>query len=269
MIAQTLLLLPLLFSPTAASQAPATVGASWGVNIHSTARTLALGELTMLGRAFKIVRSGLNWKFIETKCGVYDFGATHSLLSLLRAGGIRVLLGLGGSNEACYPSIKPGACDTAACIAGYARFAAAALAEFKGTGVIWESTNEPNRGNDNATDLAQLVLATAPPFLARGEAFVGPAASEMDWPYLTAAFASGALRAFTGITAHPYRAGGPESMLADWATLRSLVDSYTPAGASRPPLMSGEWGWTSATASCNYGERPLPPPPTRPSQNNA
>lgn len=85
---------------------------------------------------------------------------------------------------------------------------------------------------------------------------MGPATSGIDLAYLNASFAAGLLPAFTaGVSVHPYRPGPPDGVLDDYAALRSLVAAYTPPGRAPVPIISGEWGYTSAGPACTYGNR--------------
>ncbi len=240
--------------------AVARVGDGWGTNIHWTAEN-APGEAAMLAKAFKIARMDFDWASIERTPGVYDFTAYDRLLATMEAHGVRPYWILDYGNPLYPPanssSTPAKSCDTAACIAAYGALAAAAAAHFHGHGIIWETVNEPNgMGGDNATDLAALALAASPAFLPRGETFVGPTTAGMDWAYLERAFAAGILAAYSNVSVHPYRAGPPESVLQDWAQLAALTANYTPPGGQQPlTAIDGEWGYTSATPPCVYGNK--------------
>lgn len=209
----------------------------------------------MLAHAFKIARMDFTWGGIEAHCGVYDFSAYDGLLAIMKRAGVRPYWILDYGNS-CYPpapGASPVSCSTDACIAGFGRFAAAAATHFHGNGIIWETVNEPNgMGGDNATDLTALALAAAPGFAAFHETFVGPTTAGMDFKYIEAAFAAGILNAYTNVSVHPYRAGPPESVMGDWATLRALIRKYTARGLS---MLDGEWGYTSAAPPCRYGNK--------------
>jgi polysaccharide biosynthesis protein PslG len=143
------------------------------------------------------------WGAIEKTCGTYDFSAYDTLLSEMQAAGVRPYWILDYSNP-CYGPDH--GCDTDPCITAYGRLAAAAAAHFKGNGIIWESTNEPNgMGAENATNIAELCAAAGEAFRAAGEFFVGPAVAGMDFGYLNASFAAGLLGSVSGVSVHPYR----------------------------------------------------------------
>jgi len=223
------------------------IGDFWGSNIHWTHEN-AEGEAAMYAKAFKVARMDMTWESIERSVGVYDFTPYDELLSTMRAHAIRPYWILDYGNSLYPPSAGSSkSCNTVSCIAAFGKFAAAAAEHFHGNDIIWETVNEPNgMGGDNATDLTALALAAAPGFAAFHETFVGPTCAGMDFPYMEKAFAAGILHAYTNVSVHPYRAGPPESVLEDWATLASLISKYSPA--SPKTMIDGEWGEFSAPA---------------------
>lgn len=253
-------MLSLIFLLAAFTAVEARIGDSWGTNIHWTHENQP-GEAAMLAKAFKVARMDFNWESVERSPGVYDFSAYDVLLSTMEAHGIRPywILDYGNSNYPPAPGTPSNACSTLACIAAFGRLAAAAAAHFKGHNIIYETPNEPNgMGDDNATDLAALAHAAAPGMQASGETFVGPATAGMDFVYIEKAFAAGILSAYTNISVHPYRAGPPESVLEDWATLAALIANHSGGGATPLSMIDGEWGYTSATPPCKYGNKCSP-----------
>ena len=242
----------LLAAGLAAAPAAARVGDAWGTNIHWLRGQP--GESALLATAYKVARMDFLWSTIETTCGEYDFSAYDALLAEMQAHNVRPYWILDYDNNKCYPS--PGSsCSTDACIAGYGAFAAAAAAHFAGQPIIFESVNEPNgMGQDSAGVITALCKAAGAHFLAAGTTFVGPTTAGVDFPYLNATFADGILASLTGVSVHPYRAGAPESATADLEQLAALIASYRP-GLPALPVLSGEWGYTSATRPCDYGNR--------------
>jgi hypothetical protein len=76
-------------------------------------------------------------------------------------------------------------CSSPSCIAAFGKFAAAAVAHFKGHNVIFECMNEPNgMGLDSSKVITALCLAAGAEIKAAGELFVGPATSGFAWSYL-------------------------------------------------------------------------------------
>ena len=118
------------------------VGDGWGTNIHFTSEN-AVGELAMLSSAFKVARMDFTWGSVERVAGVYDFSAYDHLLSLMQQHAVRPywILDYGNSLYPPAPGAPSKSCDTAACIAAFGAFAAAAAQRFKGNGIIWETVN--------------------------------------------------------------------------------------------------------------------------------
>ena len=238
--------------------ANARLGDRWGTNIHWTSETQP-GEAAMLSRAFRIARMDLTWTTVESTCGVYNFSAYDVLLKQMEAHGVRPYWILDYANP-CYPGTHWPSCDTDVCIAGYGKFAAAVAAHFKGKNIIFESVNEPNgMGGDNATDIVALCRAAYPAFVASGGHFVGPATaaeSFLGWWYLENAMSTGLLRFVMAVSIHAYRWTIPETALRTFSTLESLIRQYSLDNISAElPMYSGEWGYTSATPPCWYGNR--------------
>ncbi len=243
-------------SAALATAVAARVGDGWGTNIHWTTETAA-GELAMLSKAFRIARMDFDWGSVESTCGSYDFSAYDGLLTAMEGSAIRPYWILDYGNPACYPptpGTPPQSCDTPACIAGFGRLAAATVNHFKGHNIIFECLNEPNgMGGDNATDITALCLAAGASFTAADELFVGPTTAGVDLAYMQAAFEAGILDAFSAVSVHPYRSTPPDTVFADYASMRELIAASSPDKAY--PIISGEWGYTSAELPCQYGNR--------------
>ncbi len=91
-----------------------------------------------------------------------------------------------------------------------------------------------------AADVGRTIRRVAP-----REMYVGPAlAGAGDLNFLERCFQSGALGYWNAVTVHPYRPGGPESVVADYAAIRKLIAPYALPGQCLP-LLSGEWGYSS------------------------
>jgi hypothetical protein len=76
------------------------------------------------------------------------------------------------------------------------------------------------------------------------ETLVGPAVSGFDMGFIEGVLKAGGLKYLDALSIHAYRGDGPESVLADWATVHALIRQYLPATRTlAPPLLSGEWGW--------------------------
>ena len=79
----------------------------------------------------------------------------------------------------------------------------------------------------------------------RGEAYIGPATSEIDLPYLEACFKAGLLEFWDAVSVHPYRQSAPETVEEEYRSLRLLIRKYAPKDKAIP-VISGEWGYSAA-----------------------
>jgi hypothetical protein len=86
----------------------------------------------------------------------------------------------------------------------------------------------------------------------------GPTTSGVDILFIETVAQAGGLAYLDGVSVHPYRNGGPESVLADWVQLDGVIDKYyIPSPIhSRPRLVSGEWGYPSCANSTTGGGVP-------------
>jgi len=135
------------------------------------------------------------------------------------------------------------------------------VSHFKGRGYLWDMWNEPNGGfwksPDKTGDYIALAKSTGEALRQagllgpKGEAFIGPATSEIDLPYLEACFKAGLLDYWDAVSVHPYRQGAPETVEDQYRTLRLLIRKYAPKD-KLIPIISGEWGYSSAWAK--FGE---------------
>jgi hypothetical protein len=218
-----------------------------GVNIHFT--NPQPGEMAMLASAgYRWVRMDFVWQWTERQAGQYDFSQYDTLMSTLTPYGIHPLFILDYANPLYDGGLAP--YDDAG-RAAFSNWATAAVQQFQGRGIIWELWNEPNlnifwQPHVNVQDYIQLGLAVGQAIraVAPGETFVGPATSGIDFNFLTPCFQAGLLNYFDAVSVHPYRPVGPESVAADYARLRTLIDQYAPAGKFIP-ILSGEWGFSA------------------------
>ncbi len=221
----------------------------WGVNIHFTKPKA--GEVEAIRAAgFRWVRMDLLWHVVEKRRGVYDFREYDTLMGHLQRVGLRPMFILCYGNDL----YQKGAPTTPAARRAFARFAGAAVARYKGRGVVWEMWNEPNLGQfwQPRADVEQyiaLARATGAALRKAGpeEWWVGPATSGFDWEFLTQCFEGGLLHDWDAVSVHPYRQTAPESVGADWARLRALMRRF----GSEMPMLSGEWGYSERYAGMN------------------
>lgn len=214
----------------------------WGVNIHFTEPKA--GEMEAIRAAgFRWVRMDLLWDAVERRKGVYDFREYDALMGHLERVGIRPMFIL------CYGNAlyQDGAPTTREARSAFARFAAAAVARYRGRGVVWEMWNEPNGARfwpprADASQYVALARETGAAIRRVGpdEWWVGPGVSRFDWAFLEACFEGGLLDDWDAVTIHPYRPTAPETVGLDWARLELLMSRYGPVR----PMLSGEWGYS-------------------------
>lgn len=231
-------------------------GLSVNMNLHEPSEA-QLQQVVDAG--FKFIRYEFTWEGIERKKGVYDWSVIDPTMARAKAKGLRVMALLAFGNPLY--TADTGAPNTASSRAAFARFAAAAAARYARQGVIWEIYNEPNLPgwwrNPNAADYAALVNATADAI--RGvssEEWIVGLTTEMlradNRAYIEAVVSTpGVLAKLDGIGFHPYTQDGPETMGAQWAAARALIESKRPA--DHPvALLAGEVGyhrdWAGITA---------------------
>jgi hypothetical protein len=229
-----------------------------GVNIHFT--DPHPGEIKMLAAAgFRWVRMDFKWDVTETAAGSYDFAPYERLLAALAPYKIRALFILDYNHRLYDNGDSP---HTEAGRQAFARWAAAAAKHFQGRGIIWEMYNEPNhvfwRPQPNVGDYTKLALATGKAIRAAapGETMTGPATAGIDFSFLEACFQAGLLEYWTAVSVHPYRQSDPETVASDYCRLRQMIATYAPG--KQIPIISGEWGYSSAWRGMNeekQGER--------------
>src|SRR5467141_3956599 len=217
-----------------------------GINIHFT--DPQPGEMKMLAASgIRWVRMDFYWQRIETAKGCYDFTPYDRLMAVLDEHKIRALFILDYSNKLYDEAKSP---FTSEGRRAFAQWAAASAVHFRGRGILWEIYNEPNIGfwtpHPNVfnyillvTESARAMRAAAP-----GESVIGPAVSQVDFPFLEQCFKAGLLEYWSAVSVHPYRQTRPETVVDDYRRLRRLIDAYAPVGKN-VSIISGEWGYSS------------------------
>jgi polysaccharide biosynthesis protein PslG len=227
------------------------------VNIHFT--DAQPGEMDMLASTgFRWVRMDFVWAATERERGRYDFAAYDRLMQSLDSHRLRALFILDYGNALYEPE---NAVATDAGRQAFARWAAAAAAHFKGRGILWEIWNEPNIGQfwkpkPDADDYSALALAAIAAIRqADPNAFVmGPASSGFPWDFLETLGQRGVFAKLDAASVHPYRRGEPETVEADYARLRALLNRHAPG--RNIPIVSGEWGYTTVVDFRRPGRAP-------------
>jgi hypothetical protein len=191
---------------------------SLGVNIHFT--TPAPGEMKLLAaEGFKWIRMDFSWQGTEQVNGKYNFTAYKTLMGWLQRYSIRPIFILDYGNDL----YQKGAPTSPEARAAFSRWAAAAVAAFRGEGVLWEMWNEPNGGfwppQANVQQYADLALAASHAIRRTSptEWLIGPGMSGMDFSFLRACFQRGLLKYWDAVSFHPYRLSPPETATDDFA----------------------------------------------------
>lgn len=225
-----------------------TVPDGFGVNIHFT--DPQPGEMERFAEAgFKFVRMDFFWEGIEREKGRYDFSAYDRLMGHLDKVGARAYFILDYGHRLYDDGLSP---HTPAGRAAFAAFAKAAAAHFKGRGVIWEVWNEPNisfwKPQPNADDYTKLALGTVKAVREAdpGATILVPGSSGFPWDFFETLFASGILEHVDGVSVHPYRESHPETVAEDYGRLRALIARHAPPAKRMLPIVSGEWGYSTA-----------------------
>jgi hypothetical protein len=236
-----------------------------GVNIHFTRGHEK--DLDMIAAAgFKYIRMDFGWAGIERQKGQYDWTAYDELTTQLEKRGMRAIYILDYSNplyEETVASRNPltgkeqrdlASPQHPESVAAFAKWAVEAAKHYRGRPILWEMWNEPNisfwKPKPDVQQYITLALATSKAI--RGAvpeaAIMGPASSEMPWPFLESFLSSGVLEYLDAVSVHPYRnySKSPETAAADYQKLRGLIERYAPTEAKkRMPIVSGEWGYAS------------------------
>ncbi|MDR2755798.1 MAG: cellulase family glycosylhydrolase [Planctomycetaceae bacterium] len=225
----------------------------FGYNIHFIdAQT---GEMEMLADAgATVIRTDFSWGWQEQQQGVYDFSGHDRLTSSMEKQNIRPMYVLSYRNKLYDQGLSP---YTPEGRAAFVRWVSAAVAHFQGRRILWEMYNEPNlkrfwTPKPDPEKFAQLALEVGRAIraVAPNEIYVGPATAGIDFSFLEFCFKAGLLEYWDAVTVHPYRPADPETVLADYARLRYLIDQYAPSG-KYIPIISGEWGYSAGWPTFN------------------
>lgn len=239
---------------------------SSGVNIHFT--TGHEKDLDMIRDAgIRFIRMDFVWHDIEKERENYDWSAYDELTSNLKKRGLKALFILDYSNPLYEPEVESKDPLTgesqrgiaAPChpesVEAFSKWAAAAASRYKDHDIVWEIWNEPNitfwrpapdinRYIDLAMSVCRAVREVDPEAV-----IIGPATSQIPFPFIDTFLASGILRHIDGVSVHPYRdyARSPETAGEDFDKVRELISKYMPEDRQEVPVISSEWGYASAT----------------------
>jgi hypothetical protein len=203
-----------------------------------------------------MVRTDLRWYAVEKARGEYDWSTFDKLTELLKAKGIRPYYILSGRINPLYCEKVDGAYQyphNPQAVAGFARWATAAVERYADCNPIWEIYNEPNTRwwlpKPSYEEYAQLALKTSQAIRRQfpNAVILGPASSHVDFEYVEGFLKNQGLSAVDAVSVHPYREpwhAMPETMLVDYDKLSSLIERYN-HDKRAIPIICGECGFTS------------------------
>ena len=217
-----------------------------GVNIHFSGAPAQ--DMSLINEAhIKLIRADLTWAQIEKEKNKYDFSRYDKLMDACEKNGIRILFILDYQNR-LYGEEK--SIRGKEQRKGFARFAGEAAKHFQGKGVMWEIWNEPNIAKfwgeePNVDDYMKLLKVTSRAIrhAAPGAIIVAPATCGCDGGFIEKCGKLGMMEIVDGVSVHPYREGGPESVLRSYNSLHKIIDKYKTRSKKRPRILSSEWGW--------------------------
>jgi len=217
-----------------------------GVNIHF--RGAPEKDLELLKDAhIKLIRADLTWAGVEREKHNYDFTGYDELVLSMERQGARILFILDYKNR-LYGKEKSISTDMQR--KAFANYAAEAAKHYKGRGVIWEIWNEPNIAKfwgdePDPNDYMKLLSVTCKAIRKTDPSsiIVAPATVGCDRGFIENCAKEGLFELVDGISVHPYREGGPESVVKCYEGLRKLMNKYVPPGRVKPKMVSSEWGW--------------------------
>ncbi|MGN6311951.1 MAG: hypothetical protein ACTHNN_20630 [Xanthobacteraceae bacterium] len=214
-----------------------------------------------------IVRIDLNWPWIETAPGLYDWSLYDAYAAELEKLKLRPLFILNRPNPlhgTPYDAVVDGARHqgqqpptTPSQIAAFTRWATAAAERYRHLNPIWEIWNEPDQEGfwpprPNPQHYVALARETCVAIKRRvPNAFVtGPAAAQMPtvWrpekPLMEALLNDETLLScLDALSLHTHRFGQtPETISRDYAILRKNYLAKWPSAIPRKPIIDTEWG---------------------------
>jgi hypothetical protein len=245
-----------LLVATVAAAAPfpaaTVVTDSLGINLHYHPTDLPQILDMIQAEGVHFIYTDFEWPTVERVKGQYDFSACDKMYHQITSRGMRANFLL-NRNNSLYGTDP----TKTAWLEGYARFAAAAAAHFKG--VVWEfwgeADNPPNwvSGTYSPSQYMAMVRAAAPA-MRRADptcTLVAPGTTGVNFSYLKTCIQEGLLDLVDGVGVDPYRQnpyhehssnGTPESLVGDYAQLRATMRQY---GGKTLPIVCSELGWST------------------------
>jgi len=245
--------------PNQANTAPQPIWPGFGVNIHFTDTSQAEFNLFKRG-GFQYARMDFSWESIETSPAQYNFSAYDRLHKNLSDRGIRPLFILGYGNKL----YQEGAPSTPQSQTAFAQFAAAAAEHFKGKEILWEIWNEPNLGqfwqpSPSPESYQSLALKTSALMKQADPScrIIVGATSTMDYDFLTRVLNRQLLSQVDGVSVHPYRTGGPESVWNEYGKVRGIIETNAPESRKNLPIICSEWGYSTYAKGVSEGRQAM------------
>jgi len=235
--------------------APPVVTDTLGINIHFSDSPKLMDMVKAEGVHF--IYMDFTWPSVEHVKGQYDFSAADKLYDQIASRGMQANFLLDKNNS--FYGADPTKTEW---LQGYAHFAAAAAAHFKGKGVVWElwgeADNPPNwvSGTYSPSQYMAMVRVAAPAMHRADPTckIVAPGTTGVNLSYLKTCMQEGLLDLVDGVGVDPYRQnpyhahssnGTPESLVSDYAQLRADMRRY---GGKTLPIVCSELGWSSDAA---------------------
>lgn len=221
-----------------------------GVSIH---RDMTENDVKNMANAgLQWVRISVRWQDIENRKGEYDFETEgyDNINKWIKKYNLKPYYVLNYSNS-LYE--KHRSITTKEGRQAFARFVSVTVKHYKNQNGVWEIWNEPNitkfwNPQPSYESYVNLVEKVAP--IIRKEdpnsLIVGPAISRTypgSLKWLDQAFNYNLLNYIDAVSVHPYRDAPPETVIADYQKIRSMIKSHTDRQIQ---LFSGEWGYSMA-----------------------
>lgn len=219
----------------------------WATNWkEGLARAQALG--------FTRARADMLWHWVEKSPGVYNFSFYDQMINEMKARGLKPHFMFVYNNTLYGPANNGGQAGitTQSNRDAYARFCRAAVARYKGQGIIWEVWNEPDLVNfwaptPNPSDYAKLAQ-TAIAQIRQGDpnAYVisaGFAHKYWNREFIRQTLAAGMLNGYNALAVHSYDSLNPPYVVEDQealhAQLRTWMSQYN--GGKVLPILDTEF----------------------------
>lgn len=229
-------------------------GATWSLEKWEAwwGKTNPLEEMARSG--FTLHRFMVDWESMEETKGTYDWGLQDALMKESERHGMRPVLFLAYGNPKYDKTSGPSPDNGVHAVLtdegreGFARWAGAVAARYKGKRCIYEVWNEPNikpfwPTPDPEAYVALVRAAAAAVRKADPKALIAGGAlspkdlgEEFDLPFLTRCLELGMLEHVDIVSWHPYNLDSPEVVRGQIEELKGLIRKHAPKGKAVEPL---------------------------------